>query len=381
MAEKQNTPEIRFEGFIDPWEQRKLGEMADRYKELVPTPRNGYVRMGVRSHAKGTFLTEVEPGQQIEEQELSKVKADNLVVNIVFAWEHAVAITSVDDAKALVSHRFPQFSFHDDMEPGFFRYAVLDEAFRWHLWLASPSGAGRNKTLNVGTMLEYEFSVPKKAEQAKIAAFFDRLDDLITLHQRKYDKLCTVKKSMLDKMFPKPGETEPEIRFEGFTDPWEQRKLGDVFNYEQPGPYIVKNTDYDDGNPIPVLTAGQTFILGFTDETEGVKYATPEKPVVIFDDFTTSSHYVDFPFKIKSSAMKILSLTDSKDDIRVAFNVLKSIGYEPVSHERHWISEFIDFEVLLPTNPSEQAIIGRCFSSLDNLITLHQREPRFADTG
>lgn len=164
--------------------------MADRYKELVPTPRDGYVRMGVRSHAKGTFLTEVEPGQQIEEQELSKVKADNLVVNIVFAWEHAVAITSVDDAKALVSHRFPQFSFHDDMEPGFFRYAILDEAFRWHLWLASPSGAGRNKTLNVGTMLEYEFSVPKKAEQAKIAAFFDCLDDLITLHQRMGPIFC-----------------------------------------------------------------------------------------------------------------------------------------------------------------------------------------------
>ena len=201
MTGKQNAPEIRFEGFTDPWEQRKLGEMADRYKELVPTPRNGYVRMGVRSHAKGTFLTEVEPGQQIEEQELSKVKADNLVVNIVFAWEHAVAITSVDDAKALVSHRFPQFSFHDDMEPGFFRYAILDEAFRWHLWLASPSGAGRNKTLNVGTMLEYEFSVPKKAEQAKIAAFFDRLDDLITLHQRKLELLRNIKKSLLDRMF------------------------------------------------------------------------------------------------------------------------------------------------------------------------------------
>ena len=197
----ETEPEIRFEGFTDPWEQRKLGEMADRYKELVPTPRNGYVRMGVRSHAKGTFLTEVEPGQQIEEQELSKVKADNLVVNIVFAWEHAVAITSVDDAKALVSHRFPQFSFHDDMEPGFFRYAILDEAFRWHLWLASPSGAGRNKTLNVGTMLEYEFSVPKKAEQAKIAAFFDRLDDLITLHQRKLELLRNIKKSLLDRMF------------------------------------------------------------------------------------------------------------------------------------------------------------------------------------
>ena len=197
----ETEPEVRFEGFTDPWEQRKLGEMVDRYKELVPTPRNGYVRMGVRSHAKGTFLTEVEPGQQIEEQELSKVKTDNLVVNIVFAWEHAVAITSADDVKALVSHRFPQFSFHDDMEPGFFRYAILDEAFRWHLWLASPSGAGRNKTLNVRTMLEYEFSVPKKTEQAKIAAFFDRLDDLITLHQHKLELLRNIKKSLLDRMF------------------------------------------------------------------------------------------------------------------------------------------------------------------------------------
>ena len=179
------VPEIRFVGFTDPWEQRKLGDITDRYKELVPTPRDGYTRMGVRSHAKGTFLAEVEPGQQIEEQELSKVRANNLVVNIVFAWEHAVAITSEADAKALVSHRFPQFSFHDDMEPGFFRYATLDEDFRRHLWLASPSGAGRNKTLNIGTMLEYEFIVPSRREQTEIAKFFDRLDNLITLHQRK----------------------------------------------------------------------------------------------------------------------------------------------------------------------------------------------------
>ena len=180
------TPAVRFKGFTDPWEQRKLGDITDRYKELVPTPRDGYTRMGVRSHAKGTFLAEVEPGQQIEEQELSKVRANNLVVNIVFAWEHAVAITSEADAKALVSHRFPQFSFHDDMEPGFFRYATLDEDFRRHLWLASPSGAGRNKTLNIGTMLEYEFIVPSRREQTEIAKFFDRLDNLITLHQRKH---------------------------------------------------------------------------------------------------------------------------------------------------------------------------------------------------
>ena len=216
--------------------------------------------------------------------------------------------------------------------------------------LANVSSGSKMPRADWNLISQSFFAVPADyAEQRVIAKSLAELDNLITLHQRK----CQYRSLY------------------GYLS-WEQRKLGDVFNYEQPGPYIVKNTDYDDGNPIPVLTAGQTFILGFTDETEGVKYATPEKPVVIFDDFTTSSHYVDFPFKIKSSAMKILSLADSKDDIRVAFNVLKSIGYEPVSHERHWISEFIDFEVLLPTNPSEQAIIGRCFSSLDNLITLHQ---------
>lgn len=165
------------------WEQRKLGEITERYKELVATPQDGYTRMGVRSHAKGTFLAEVEPGQQIEERELSKVRANNLVVNIVFAWEHAVAITTEKDAKALVSHRFPQFSFHEDMEPDFFRYATLDPDFKNHLWLASPSGAGRNKTLNIKTMLEYKFDIPSRSEQARIAVFFQHLDSLITLHQ------------------------------------------------------------------------------------------------------------------------------------------------------------------------------------------------------
>ena len=197
----ERFPEIRFAGFTDPWEQRKLGEITERYKELVATPQDGYTRMGVRSHAKGTFLAEVEPGQQIEERELSKVRANNLVVNIVFAWEHAVAITTEKDAKALVSHRFPQFSFHDDMEPDFFRYATLDPDFKNHLWLASPSGAGRNKTLNIKTMLEYKFDIPLRSEQARIAVFFQHLDSLITLHQRKLELLRNTKKSLLDRMF------------------------------------------------------------------------------------------------------------------------------------------------------------------------------------
>ena len=105
----------------------------------------------------------------------------------------------------------------------------------------------------------------------------------------------------------------PEIRFSGFTDAWEQRKLGDLLKYEQPTKYIVNTTDYDDSFETPVLTAGQSFILGYTDETDGIKSASNLEPVIIFDDFTTGSHYVDFPFKVKSSAMKLLCLLYTSD--------------------------------------------------------------------
>ena len=167
---------------------------------------------------------------------------------------------------------------------------------------------------------------------------------------------------------------KPAIRFKGFTEDWEQRKLGEVFKYEQPQAYIVENTDYDGKNDIPVLTAGQSFILGYTDENFGIKEASEKNPVIIFDDFTTSSHYVDFPFKVKSSAMKLLNLNNQKDNIYCAYNVLKSISYLPVSHERHWISTFAKFDVLLPRCADEQKQLGQYFSLIDNLITLHQRK-------
>ena len=166
---------------------------------------------------------------------------------------------------------------------------------------------------------------------------------------------------------------KPNIRFKEFSDDWEQRKLGEILKYEQPSAYIVDNTDYDDSYAIPVLTAGQSFILGYTNETKGIKNANPDNPIIIFDDFTTSSHYVDFAFKIKSSAIKLLSLADNTDDIYCINNILENIDYVPASHERHWISIFSDFEVNVPSDKAEQAKIGTYFRSLDHLITLHRR--------
>ena len=165
----------------------------------------------------------------------------------------------------------------------------------------------------------------------------------------------------------------PQIRFKGFTEAWEQRKLGDLLQYEQPQKYIVISSEYDDSFDIPVLTAGQSFILGWTNEKTGIKKASPDNPVIIFDDFVTSSHYVDFPFKIKSSAMKLLSSTNSTNDINFSFNLLKQIDYTPISHMRHWISMFAQFNVYTPI-ANEQVKIGQIFNKLDSLITLHQRK-------
>ena len=167
---------------------------------------------------------------------------------------------------------------------------------------------------------------------------------------------------------------KPSIRFKGFTEAWEQRKLGETLKYEQPGAYIVDSTEYDDSYETPVLTAGQSFILGYTNETNGIKNSSPENPVIIFDDFTTSSHFVDFPFKVKSSAMKLLTLKDESDDIYCINNILKNVDYVPASHERHWISIFSEFDVTIPHSKDEQKKVGDYFRNLDNLITLHQRK-------
>ena len=197
----KKVPEIRFSGFTDDWEQRKFGEIVEKYEDPVETPTEGYTRLGIRSHAKGTFHSYVEKGKELETAKMFRVAADKFIVNITFGWEHAVAITDENDAGKLVSHRFPQYSFNAGMEPKFFRYLILDENFKHHLELSSPGGAGRNRVLKLSDMLQYKMNFPSEAEQKKIAVYFDDLDHLITLHQRKCDELRIIKKYMLQNMF------------------------------------------------------------------------------------------------------------------------------------------------------------------------------------
>lgn len=194
-------PQIRFKGYFDEWKECGLGDIVYPYTDYLPTPVDGYTRLGIRSHMKGTFYEYVAPTKRLGEKRLQRVKKDNLIVNIVFAWEHAIAITTEDDEGKLVSHRFPQFSFKEGMYPRFFHYALSDERFRHHLWLASPSGAGRNKTLRIDEMLEYKLRIPCYEEQKQIADFMDSLENLIDLYGQKLEQLQHIKSALLEKMF------------------------------------------------------------------------------------------------------------------------------------------------------------------------------------
>lgn len=150
----------------------------------MKTPHGGYERVGIRSHAKGTFHSYVESGKELDAAKMHRVAADKFILNITFAWEHAVAITDENDDGKLVSHRFPQFSFDKKIKSHFFKYLMLDRKFKNHLELSSPGGAGRNRVLKISDMLKYEIKIPSIKEQEKIAQYFDDLDNFLTLHQR-----------------------------------------------------------------------------------------------------------------------------------------------------------------------------------------------------
>ncbi len=134
--------------------------------------------------------------------------------------------------------------------------------------------------------------------------------------------------------------------------------LSELLNYEQPGKYLVASTAYDDAFETPVLTAGQTFILGYTDETTGIYPASPENPVIIFDDFTTAFKWVDFPFKAKSSAMKMLQPKPSAPvSLRYIYFAMLCIDFAPQEHARQWISRYSSFNVPIPPVPVQEEII------------------------
>jgi type I restriction enzyme S subunit len=190
---------------------------------------------------------------------------------------------------------------------------------------------------------------PTLQEQTAIANALSDIDALISQTEKLIEKKKAIKKGAMQELLkPKEG--------------WVTKKLGELLKYEQPTSYIVADTEYHPNNATPVLTAGKSFILGYTNETNNIFESIP---VIIFDDFTTACQYVDFRFKVKSSAMKILKPANENVNMRFAFELLKSIKYHVGDHKRHWIGEFINFEVVIPSKIEEQNRIGQIIEDIE----------------
>lgn len=384
------NPKIRFKGFTKDWEQRKLSELLEKYEDPVETPHDGYERVGIRSHAKGTFHSFVEPGKELDTAKMYRVAADKFILNITFAWEHAVAITDNNDAGKLVSHRFPQFSFNPKLKPHFFKYLMLDKKFREHLELSSPGGAGRNRVLKISDMLKYEIKLPSIEEQIKIGEYFDSLDYLITLHQRKCEQTKKLKKYMLQKMFPQNGAKVPEIRFDGFTYDWEQRKLGDVAEFSKGNGYS-KGDLIESGTPIilygRLYTKYETIISEvdtYVEAKEGSVYSKGGEVIVPASGETAED--IARAATVDKSGILLggdLNVVMPNKDINPAFlaiSISNGNSQRELSKKAqgksvvHIHNEEIRNLVIPFPNKVEQNKIVAYFANLDHLITLHQRK-------
>ncbi|MFW5441522.1 restriction endonuclease subunit S [Aerococcus urinaeequi] len=376
--DSQKAPNIRFKGFTDDWEQRKLINVVDRV-----TRRN----TNLQSKTPLTISAQFGLVDQITyfSKQVASKNMENyfLLYNGDFAYNKSYS----------KGYPFGAIKRLDSYDSGalstlyiVFRPNIVDSNFlvhyfettKWYTEIIkiSAEGARNHGLLNItpSDFFDIKLCIPSKSvEQEKIGTLINYVEKAITLHQRKLDQLNQLKQALLQQMFPGKGETVPKLRFAGFEEDWEERKLGELLKYEQPTNYIVQSTEYNDSYTTPVLTAGQSFILGFTNEKEGINRATKDNPVIIFDDFTTGSHLVDFPFKVKSSAMKILYRSNDRHNHTFLFYLLKNIKYEPQAHERHWISLFSNFKVKV-ANDFEQEKIGSLLEKLDNKIIFQQRK-------
>ena len=394
-----NTPNIRFKGFDDAWEQRKLGEVFKERSErangdeelLSVTIGNGVIRQA--DSDKRNTASEDKSNYKI-------VRKGDVPYNSMRMWQGAVGNSEYD---GIVSPAYTVLIPTDEANGKFFmelfkKESTLQIFKRWSQGLTSDTW-----NLKYPALSTIQFYVPSVDEQNRIANYFSRLDNLITLHQRKCDETKELKKYMLQKMFPQKGQLVPEIRFKGFTDAWEQRKFSSVFeglqnntlsraelNYESG---TVKNVHYGDvlikfGDYIDASEAELPYI---SDDAKADKFKNSflqDGDIIIAD--TAEDDTVGKCTEIQGSeGLKLLSGLHTiacrpKEKYGPMFlgyyinspayhNQLKPLmqGIKVTSISK---SALQDTDMIMPKSIDEQIKIGEYFSYLDNLITLHQRK-------
>lgn len=409
MTKKSDTPAIRFKGFTDTWEQRKLGEV------LISLQNNTLSRADLSSEegiAKnihyGDILVKFGEVIDVKTESLPMISDETVIAKYKSSFlqngDVIVADTAEDETvgkcteiaglsdEIVISglHTIPYRPLQK-YAPGYLGYYMNSASFHNQLL---PLMQGIKVTSISKTALQNtDILYPKSAtEQAAIGTYFRNLDNLITLHQRKYDKLTNVKKSMLEKMFPKNGSNVPEIRFKGFTEAWEQRKLGDIGkarsgvgfpDAEQGGvtgiPFF-KVSDMNLGGNENEMTVANNYV---TAEQIAVHRWSPitELPAIFFAKVGAAvmlnrKRLCRFPFLLDNNTMAY-SLSSTKWDADFAkalfgtvdLTSLVQVGALPSYNA----GDVESMKIYLPSL-LEQEQIGGFFKQLDDLITLHQRE-------
>nr|WP_242671416.1 restriction endonuclease subunit S [Bifidobacterium longum] len=387
MTEQAKVPAIRFAGFTDPWEQRKLGELFEESDERASDREILSVSVANGIYPASESDRETNPGASLANYKI--VHFGDVVYNSMRMWQGAVDASRYD---GIVSPAYVVARPNSEVYARFFARLLRQPMLLKQYQQVSQGNSKDTQVLKFDDFASIGISMPaSENEQRRIGGFFDRLDSLITLHQRKYDKLVIFKKSMLEKMFPKDGESVPEIRFAGFTDPWEQRKLGEIADK-----VTEKNLD---GNITEVLTNSAEY--GVINQTEFFDHAVAKESNI-------AGYYViapgDFVYNPRISATApvgpirrntlgihgvmsplytVFRLTDAVDGTYLSHffktngwhGFMKLEGNSGARSDRFSIGDATFFEMPIPVpSSSEQYAIGSFFSRLDDLITLHQRK-------
>ena len=395
MTKKSDTPAIRFKGFTDTWEQRKLGDIGKARSGVgFPDAEQGGVT-GIPFFK----VSDMNLGGNENEMTVANnyVTAEQIAVH---RWSPitelpAIFFAKVGAAVMLNRKRLCRFPFLLDNNTMAYSLSSTkwDADFAKALFgtvdLTSLVQVGALPSYNAGDVESMKIYLPSLLEQEQIGGFFKQLDDLITLHQRKYDKLTNVKKSMLEKMFPKNGSNVPEIRFKGFTEAWEQRKLGDIADIVGGGTPSTGNQSYWDGDIdwyAPAEIADQIYanssqkkITGLGYENSSAKMLPPGtvlftsragigKTAILTRKGCTNQGFQSIvPHRGELDSYFIFSRTEELK--RYGELVGAGSTFVEVSGKQMAV-----MELMMPPTMREQQTIGGFFQQLDHLITLHQRE-------
>lgn len=252
-----NAPKLRFEGFSDEWTARRIDSFLEKFSKPVKVnPEQFYTEIGIRSHGKGIFHKEPIKGSALGDKRVFHIEADALVLNIVFAWEQAVARTTILEAGMIASHRFPMFlPKNQQSSTAFLKYLFLTKKGKYYLELASPGGAGRNKTLGQKNFDELLIDIPTLAEQTKIANFLTSIDDKIDQLSQKVELLTQYKKGVMQQIFSQKLRFKDDEGRE-FKE-WEEKRLGDIATFSK-GKGISK-ADIDENGAVLCIRYGELY--------------------------------------------------------------------------------------------------------------------------